>query len=82
MAKKLLALLTAALMVLAVIPSSFAKTEPEQETVRDAIASWDFEVNPTANGWTFLDNDGDGNNWLWTTETSSSSSHSGQRFSK
>ena len=76
MAKKLLGLLTAALMVLAVIPSSFAKTEPEQEPVRDAIASWDFEVNPTANGWTFLDNDGDGNNWLWTTETSSSSSHS------
>ncbi|GEM_PF-1952627 len=87
MAKKLLALLVAAMMVLALVPAAaFAKTNPKTDTVENAdlapkpapvrtvIDSWDFEEDPLENGWQFLDNDEDGNNWSWQ---SSSYVHSG-----
>ncbi len=87
MAKKLLALLVAAMMVLALVPAAaLAKTNPKTDTVENAdpapkpapvrtvIDSWDFEEDPLENGWQFLDNDEDGNNWSWQ---SSSFVHSG-----
>ena len=68
MAKKLIALLVAAMMVLALVPAAaFAKADPKTDTVekadpapkpapmRTVIDSWDFETDPTEDGWQFLD---------------------------
>ncbi len=33
---------------------------------RAVLNSWDFETDPAAVGWTFVDSDGDGHNWLWS----------------
>ena len=76
MAKKLLALLVAAVMVLGLIPAAaLAKTEEPfaasaQESTKAAwvVDQWDFEEDPLENGWQFLDQDGDGRNWTWTTD--------------
>ena len=40
---------------------------------------WDFEQDPIAQGFTFLDQDGDGNNWYWHMNTGMGnySAHSG-----
>ncbi|MBO4879674.1 MAG: Ig-like domain-containing protein, partial [Clostridia bacterium] len=89
MAKKLIALLVAAMMVLALVPAAaFAKADPKTDTVekadpapkpapmRTVIDSWDFETDPTEDGWQFLDNDGDGNNWNWASGTGHSGTYS------
>ena len=85
MTKKIISLLVAAMMVLAILPAAaFAKTEtavtavPEKEPAKAAwvAGQWDFEEDPTANGWQFLDQDGDGNNWTWTTDYYNSETHS------
>ena len=42
---------------------------------------WDFEQDPIAQGFTFLDQDGDGNNWQWVyPATDGLSYHEGQGF--
>ncbi len=82
MNKKLLSVLVAVLMVLAVLPmNAFAfgtgaakefvplKTKAVKEPTRSSVVySTDFETDPASDGWTFTDSDGDGNNWTWSTD--------------
>ena len=86
MTKKLISIFVAVMMVLSIIPAAvFANegarlpspaTEKSSTATEKVVASWDFEVDPTENGWQFSDEDGDGHNWSWTTENFHSSSHS------
>ena len=74
MVKKLIALFTAMLMVLALVPAAgFARVEKAEEPAEtlktaqtECIASWGFEdTDPFTEGWTRVDADGDGYNWFW-----------------
>ncbi len=38
---------------------------PTEEPVEPVGPIWDFETDPEAQGWTFIDQDGDGSNWEW-----------------
>ncbi len=61
MAKRLLSILVAVLMVMALVPmSALAKDARTFVPTRDT-QTWDFEGE--TDGWTFVDNDGDGFNW-------------------
>ncbi|MBO6062157.1 MAG: choice-of-anchor J domain-containing protein, partial [Clostridia bacterium] len=61
MTKRILGILVAVLMVMALIPmSAFAKDAKTVAPTRDT-QTWDFEGETT--GWTLVDNDGDGFNW-------------------
>lgn len=42
-----------------------AVVEPTQVPPEPAGPIWDFETDPAAQGWTFVDQDGDGHNWEW-----------------
>ena len=35
----------------------------------DLVRGFYFEIDPVAEGWTFVDSDGDGNNWAWSDTT-------------
>ena len=75
MTKKLISIFVAAMMVLSLIPAaafageatrlSSPATEKSSPATEKSIAAWDFEADPTANGWQFVDEDGDGHNWIW-----------------
>ena len=45
----------------------------------DSAYAWDFEADPAAAGWTFVDSDNDGYNWNWHFNTGSQNltTHSG-----
>ena len=45
----------------------------------DSAYAWDFESDPAAAGWTFVDSDNDGYNWFWhvNTGTGNHTTHSG-----
>ncbi len=45
----------------------------------DSAYAWDFESDPAAAGWTFVDSDNDGYNWYWhvNTGTGNHTTHSG-----
>ena len=71
MTKRLLSLIVAAFMVMALIPmSAFAKEDKPISDSRDeqVVASWDFETDPIEDGWVFTDDDGDGSNWAWSAD--------------
>lgn len=67
--KKIISLIVAAMMLLAVLPAGVlaegARAAEVGAEVKEAtaVASWDFETNPTEAGWQFIDSDGDGSNW-------------------
>ncbi|MBQ4428326.1 MAG: choice-of-anchor J domain-containing protein [Clostridia bacterium] len=67
MTKKLLGILVAAAMLLSIVPAVLAQSAPERDGAASAI--WDFETDPSADGWTFVDEDGDGYNWTWAEDT-------------
>ncbi|MBR3486574.1 MAG: DUF2436 domain-containing protein, partial [Clostridia bacterium] len=61
MTKRILSILVAVLMVMALVPmSALAKDARTFVPTRDT-QTWDFEGE--TDGWTFVDNDGDGFNW-------------------
>ena len=68
MFKRIIGIMTAAVLMLAAIPSAaFAKTD----AVRGEGILWDFETDPmmhdfTDYGFLPVDNDGDGNGWGWS----------------
>ena len=77
MAKNLLSLLVAAFMLTAVLPmSAFAPIQASSAKDAETVASWDFETDPTEDGWNFIDADNDGKNWTWSTEAYNSGSYS------
>jgi hypothetical protein len=75
MTKKLISIFVAVMMILSIIPAaalasdgtrlSSPATEKSSPATEKSIAAWDFEEDPTANGWQFADEDGDGHNWIW-----------------
>ncbi len=67
MTKKLLGILVAVAMLLSIVPAVLAQSAPERDGAASAI--WDFETDPSADGWTFADEDGDGYNWTWAEDT-------------
>lgn len=72
MTKKILGFLIAAAMLLAIVPAAAFAKNAAPASARDAqLAFWDFETDPAAAGWTFVDQDGDGYNWLWVEDTAS-----------
>ncbi|MBQ9879453.1 MAG: choice-of-anchor J domain-containing protein, partial [Clostridia bacterium] len=81
--KRCISLLVAVALLLGLVPAAaFAKTTATPSPVsrgtnvrargvkdEPGLVTWDFEVNPTATGWTFEDSDGDGNNWNWVQDS-------------
>ena len=68
MTKKLISLFVAAMMVLSIIPAAALASEAERQSspaTEKALMTWNFESDPIADGWEFVDADGDGNNWSW-----------------
>ncbi|MBQ7061006.1 MAG: choice-of-anchor J domain-containing protein [Clostridia bacterium] len=81
MAKKLIALFVAAMMLVGLVPAAaFARTE--QPAPSDTLV-WDFESDPEEQGFTMLDADGDGHNWHWlVTESTYEYHHEGTGLMK
>ena len=61
MTRRVLSILVAVLMVMALIPMSALAKDAKPLTPTRETLSWDFEGE--TDGWTFVDNDGDGFNW-------------------
>ena len=79
MGKKLICILIAMAMLfstlpsLAQVPQAVRSDEPELPMT---VACWDFEADPSEDGWLFVDSDGDGYNWHQTSEYALSGSMS------
>ena len=82
--KKILSLIIAALLAIAVLPLGALAAPASGEQLekapadasvrgRNSLYLWDFETDPVADGWQLVDSDGDGYNW----EKSDLSYHSG-----
>ena len=78
MSKKTICIITAALMLLSIVPA-FAQADRKADGAstrnETVVASWDFETDPIADGWQFVDADGDGKFW----EHSGTFAHSGSK---
>ena len=95
MYKKLISIFVAAMLILSIIPAAALasnaarssspateKSSPATEKSSPATekdVAWDFETDPEAQGFTFLDQDGDNHNWYWHMNTGygNYSAHSG-----
>ena len=57
----------------------FATVNPNEPVEGETAYAWDFETDPVAAGWTFVDADGDGYNWNYhvNTGTGNHTAHSG-----
>ncbi|MBR5948051.1 MAG: choice-of-anchor J domain-containing protein [Clostridia bacterium] len=71
MKRKLLGILLAALLAFSAVPATLFAQGEAPASVKDAetLAFWDFETDPEADGWIFIDEDGDGYNWICAADT-------------
>jgi lactocepin len=58
---------------------AFEPVNPDEPVEGETAYAWDFETDPVAAGWTFVDSDGDGYNWGYHVNTGSGNhtTHSG-----
>lgn len=66
MKRKLISFISAALMILSVLPAgALAERRSSVPAAKEqtVVAGWDFETDPLEDGWQFIDADGDDSNW-------------------
>ena len=68
MKRKVLSILLTLALCLSLVPLTAVPVSAA--TVSNVIKSFDFETDPTVEGWTFVDADGDARSWVWSENTS------------
>lgn len=83
MFKRIICIITAALMLVSALPILAEANRTEAKDARSlvdgeyTVAHWNFETDPIEDGWTFIDSDGDGHNWEWRQSAQHANSGSG-----